>query len=339
MFHALYLVSFLVSFFVSLFILMRFAISSLREEKMNMKTLGFVYSIQKKHVFMAQSTGYLFYVFTFLACLSGVMVIKAKNPIYSVLFLILVFTNASGLLLIIDLDFFSMIFLTVYVGAIAVLFLFVIMMLNLKLAEINDNILHYLPISGLFGALFLAEILLLYTTDVLPVMIVLPYTSYDLDQAAMLGFFGSCNMILLLLSSVVCFIIINTHESFSSFWSIQGILTELDFSRNYFENREDQMNLQVAESYSKCVDVHYVVWPHTLQHTNTIETLGNVLYTYYLLFFIMAGVILLISMIGAIVLTMHKGVFVKKQEIVEQNTRDFSKTIHKIRVFNKRKLL
>ena len=67
--------------------------------------------------------------------------------------------------------------------------------------------------------------------------------------------------------------------------------------------------------------------------TTTIHTLGYVVYTYYMVFFIMASVILLISMI-VIVLTMHKGVFVERQEVFEQNTRDFSKTLHKIKTCN-----
>ena len=89
---------------------------------------------------------FLFYMFASFALLAGIMVIRAKNPVYSVLFLILVFCNVSGLLLLINLDFFAMVFLVVYVGAIAVLFLFVVMMLNVKLSEINDNILRYLSL-------------------------------------------------------------------------------------------------------------------------------------------------------------------------------------------------
>ena len=112
----------------------------------------------------------LFYVFACFALLSGIMVIRAKNPVYSVLFLILVFCNVSGLLLLLNLDFFAMVFLVVYVGAIAVLFLFVVMMLNVKLAEINDNILRYLPIGGVFGLLFLGEIILLLEQDLVPVI-------------------------------------------------------------------------------------------------------------------------------------------------------------------------
>ena len=71
----------------------------------------------------------LFYLFSSLTLLSGIMVIQARNPVHSVLFLILVFFNAAGLLVLLGLDFFAMIFLVVYVGAIAVLFLFVVMML------------------------------------------------------------------------------------------------------------------------------------------------------------------------------------------------------------------
>ena len=88
----------------------------------------------------------LFYFFASLALVSGIMVIQARNPVHSVLFLILVFFNSAGLLILLGLEFFAMIFLVVYVGAIAVLFLFVVMMLNIKLAEISEKRLRYLPI-------------------------------------------------------------------------------------------------------------------------------------------------------------------------------------------------
>ena len=101
---------------------------------------------------------FLFYVFACFALLAGIMVIRAKNPVYSVLFLILVFCNVSGILLLLNLDFFAMVFLVVYVGAIAVLFLFVVMMLNVKLSEINDNILRYLPVGGILVFFFLDKL-------------------------------------------------------------------------------------------------------------------------------------------------------------------------------------
>jgi NADH-ubiquinone oxidoreductase chain 6 len=68
-----------------------------------------------------------------------------------------------------------------------------------------------------------------------------------------------------------------------------------------------------------------------MDQTTTISTIGHVVYTYYLIFFLCASIILLIAMIGSIVLTMHKGVFFKRQDVFEQNTRDFSKTLQKIK--------
>src|SRR6478735_5134102 len=113
---------------------------------------------------------FLFYLFSSLALLSGIMVIQSRNPVHSVLFLILVFFNAAGLLILLGLDFFAMIFLVVYVGSIAVLFLFVVMMLNIKLAEINEKKLRYLPVGGVLGLLFLFEILLLVDNDLIPLL-------------------------------------------------------------------------------------------------------------------------------------------------------------------------
>ena len=107
----------------------------------------------------------LFYIFSSFALVSGVMVIQARNPVHSVLFLILVFFNSAGLLLLLGLDFFALIFLVVYVGAIAVLFLFVVMMLSISLAEINEKRARYLPIGGALGFLFLLEIFLIIDND------------------------------------------------------------------------------------------------------------------------------------------------------------------------------
>ena len=101
----------------------------------------------------------LFYFFSFLMLLSSIMVIGAKNPIHSVLFLILVFCNATGLLILLEVEFLAMIFLVVYVGAIAVLFLFVVMMLNIKVVELSENLFLYLPIGAFVAMIFLFEIL------------------------------------------------------------------------------------------------------------------------------------------------------------------------------------
>ena len=190
----------------------------------------------------------LFYLFSSFALISGVMVIQCKNPVHSVLFLILVFFNAAGLLILLQLDFFALIFLVVYVGAIAVLFLFVVMMLHIKLAEINEKKLRYLPVGGLLGILFLFEIFLIVDNDLIPLS--------------------------------------PKHVSAPGEWAVLNI--------------------------------------------SNIEGLGLLIYTFYFYYFLIAGLVLLVAMIGAIVLTMHKGVHVKRQQVFQQNTREFAKTVSKI---------
>lgn len=191
--------------------------------------------------------------------LSGIMVIQARNPVHSVLFLILVFFNAAGLLVLLNLDFFAMIFLVVYVGAIAVLFLFVVMMLNIKLAEINEKRLRYLPIGGLLGLLFLFEVLVIVDNDLIPLL--------------------------------------------------------------FYQN---------SEAFLEYRHLHFTDWAMNIHTVPNIKALGNVLYTYYFSYFLLASIILLVAMIGAIVLTMQKGLRIKRQQVFLQNTRDFAKTIRKI---------
>jgi len=96
------------------------------------------------------------------------MVISAKNPIHSVLFLILVFCNSAGLLMLLGVEFLGIIFIIVYVGAIAILFLFVVMMLNIKLVELNENTLRYLPIGSLIGLIFLFQMFIVLDKDLAP---------------------------------------------------------------------------------------------------------------------------------------------------------------------------
>src|SRR6478752_7333941 len=101
-----------------------------------------------------------FYLFAFVAVASAFMVISARNPVHSVLFLILTFFNAAGLFLLLGAEFLAMILVVVYVGAVAVLFLFVVMMLDVDFAELRQGFLQYLPVGALVGVIFLAELLL-----------------------------------------------------------------------------------------------------------------------------------------------------------------------------------
>ena len=193
---------------------------------------------------------FLFYIFASIAIVAGIMVIQSRNPVHSVLFLILVFMNVAALLILLGLDFFAMVLLVVYVGAIAVLFLFVVMMLNIKLAEVNEQKLRYLPIGGLIGLLFLFEMFVMIDNDVY---------FYDL------GFYS------------------------------------------------------------------FTEWSTLVQNSTNIEAVGQLVYTYFFHDFLLAGIILLVAMIGAIVLTMHRGANIKVQDVFEQNTRDFQKTVIKRR--------
>ncbi len=99
-----------------------------------------------------------FYLFAFVAVASAFMVISARNPVHSVLFLILTFVNASALFILIGAEFLGMILLVVYVGAVAVLFLFVVMMLDIDFAELRSGVLKYAPIGALVGLVVAAEL-------------------------------------------------------------------------------------------------------------------------------------------------------------------------------------
>ena len=174
---------------------------------------------------------FLFYLFSSLTLVSGALVIQARNPVHSVLFLILVFFNASGLLVLLGLDFFALIFLVVYVGAIAVLFLFVVMMLNIRIAEISEKRLRYLPVGGVLGVLFLFEICILIDNDLIPLLY------YDVEKAQKIGLI-----------------------------------------QNYGE-------------------LAFTDWQTYITSSHTIEALGNLIYTYYFYFFLVARLILLVDMI------------------------------------------
>src|SRR5678815_876022 len=101
-----------------------------------------------------------FYLFSAVAIASAVMVIGARNPVHSVLFLILAFFNSAGLFVLLGAEFLAMILVIVYVGAVAVLFLFVVMMLDINFVALREGFLRYMPIGALVGLVLLAELAL-----------------------------------------------------------------------------------------------------------------------------------------------------------------------------------
>ena len=178
-----------------------------------------------------------FYLFAAVCVASAVMVIVSRNPVHSVLFLILAFVNAAGLFILMGAEFLGMMLIVVYVGAVAVLFLFVIMMLDVDFVELREGFIQYLPIGIVIGGIFMFELLLVVGT-----------------------------------------------------WVI---------------------NPKVAKTITAAI-------PTNVSNT---EALGLVLYTKYIHYFQIAGMVLLVAMIGAIVLTLRHKANVKRQNINVQNAR------------------
>jgi len=191
-----------------------------------------------------------FYLFAGITVASAVMVIASRNPVHSVLFLILAFVNAAGLFVLMGAEFLAMILIVVYVGAVAVLFLFVVMMLDVDFAELRRGFISYLPIGGLVGAVLLAELLIIVGA-----------------------------------------------------WVIGP---------------------EVAKAITSPI-------PPSAEIPNT-QALGLVLYTRYVYFFQAAGIILLVAMIGAIVLTLQHKPNVRRQIIADQVARRKATAIEIVKV-------
>lgn len=175
---------------------------------------------------------FAFYLFATILVLSSLMVISARNPVHSVLFLILAFFNAAGLFVLLGAEFIAMILLIVYVGAVAVLFLFVVMMLDINFAELRKGAMQFVPLGLLLGLVLLGELSMLYMSAPLP----------DLK-------------------------------------------------------------------------------PAIVQNVDNTKALGQILYTSYVFPFQVSGLILLVAMIGAIVLTLRTRTGVRRQNIGAQIDR------------------
>lgn len=189
-----------------------------------------------------------FYLFAAILLASATMVVVARNPVHAVLFLILSFFNAAALFLLAGAEFLALILVIVYVGAVAVLFLFVVMMLDVNFAELREGFVRYLPIGGIIGGILLVELLLVGTA-----------------------------------------------------WTASP-----------------QAPLLIAEPVPGAV-------------TNT-QAIGRVLYTDYIYLFQAAGLVLLVAMIGAIVLTLRDRPGVRRQNVGAQLARSRDQTLAVMKV-------
>ena len=191
-----------------------------------------------------------FYVFAFFTVVSGALVISARNPVHSVLFLILAFFSSAGLFVLMGAEFLAMILVVVYVGAVAVLFLFVVMMLDINFVELRQGFLQYLPAGVMIGLVLLVE----------------------------LG------------------VIVAGHAM------------------------APEAGTTVAQPI-----------PPVDKISNT-QALGELFYTHYIYLFQAAGLILLVAMIGAIVLTHRKRDGVRKQRISDQINRRAEDSVEVVKV-------
>jgi NADH-quinone oxidoreductase subunit J len=191
-----------------------------------------------------------FYLFAGVTLASGLMVIASRNPVTSVLFLILAFVNSAGRFILLGAEYLALLLVVVYVGAVAVLFLFVVMMLDVDFVELRQGFLQYLPIGGLVGLILMVELLM----------------------------------------GVGAWVI----------------------SPEILNHGAEPMP--------------------ALSETSNIQALGSVLYTKYIFYFQVAGLVLLVAMIGAIVLTLRHKPNVRRQSIPEQvgRTRDAAIEVRKV---------
>jgi len=187
---------------------------------------------------------FFFYLLSAVAVASGVIVIASRNPVHSVLFLILAFFNAAGLFILVGAEFLAMILVVVYVGAVAVLFLFVVMMLDVDFSELREGMAAYLPVGVTIGLILLVELALVLGT-----------------------------------------------------WNISP-----DAIKTVRE-------------------------PIAAAGVTNTQALGLILYTKYAYYFQAAGLVLLVAMIGAIVLTLRHKPHVKRQDIAVQVARNPSTAI------------
>ena len=193
---------------------------------------------------------FFFYLFAIVSVGSALMVVVSRNPVHSVLFLILTFVAAAGLFLLTGAEFLALILIVVYVGAVAILFLFVVMMLDLDFGRMKQGALKYAPIGAIIGLVLLAQLII----------------------------------------------------------AVSG---------GYF---------QPAASTATVLPIP------PIETVSNIEAIGQVLYTRYILFFQMAGLVLFVAMVGAIVLTLRHKEGVKRQSIPQQVARNPATSIEVVKV-------
>lgn len=249
-----------------------------------------------------------------LALISSTSIILIPNPVHAVFFLILTFINIAALLFMMQMEFLGFVLLIIYVGAIAVLFLFIVMMLNIKITKYSFKFfLNEIPIFGiiliLFFTVIIASILKNEIWDLTPLKNKLLYYFYylDLEKEDLISYLNFYNFDLNLVENYIFFIKENTYN-FS-----------LDYS--FIFNRYEILNLYNHNLY---FNTSLQALPNNIDNT---VALGIFLYSKYMYEFLLGGLILLIAMIGAIILTLEHKKDLKRQYVFHQISRDRKNSI------------
>lgn len=208
---------------------------------------------------------FIFFFLSFLIIFNALMIIINTNPIHSIFFLILVFVCVTILLILLGVEFIAMLFLVIYIGAITVLFLFVIMMLNVKIIEFNEKFITYLPIGLFLGIIFLIEIFFLISNNLVT-------------------------------------------------WN-------LGFWESYFLNTNQILLNNYCSLFNNYFDILSLI---------NVEQVAIVLYSKFVYLFFFGGIILLVAMLGAIVLTLNQEFKNKRQNYYQQNISSVKSSIRYI---------
>ena len=208
----------------------------------------------------------LFISITLLITICAILVIISKNPIHSILFLVLIFTITTILFLTLNIDFIAMLFLVLYVGAIVVLFLFVVMMLNVRILELNERIISYIPLAII---------------------------------------------IVLIFFSLILSIVMN----------------------NFLNSNDDTFNELLSKDVPTIIndkEVFYSSFLNLNNYTN-LDLIAALLYSDYVYLFLLAGMALLVAMLGSIVLTLNSSNKSKSQDYYFQTNKDIVKAIRHLK--------
>lgn len=254
-------------------------------------------------------TNYLLIIFCLLALFCSLMVIASKNPIHSILYLILVFCNVTFVLILLGVEFIAIIFLIVYVGAIAVLFLFVVMMLNIKILELDEVFWRYIPAGLLISSCFLFQ-LFAFTFN---------FSIVEVFSLFLNNGFYSVHKIVLTFPGPLF-----TDNSLL----VNGIYIA-PISSSFQLTDPNCINIIYHEPLFCLVRLSELsanILTFSFEITNT-EILGWLIYTYTFFIFLIISLILLISMIGSIILVLNQNINIKRQVIFRQSLRDLKTSV------------